>query len=159
MRKHSKFFSCFAKIAISFGQWLLNHWVFTPIAVTHRRRPYYLYAVKTLGALHKQLITLYTKEHTKSMKPHCILGSCSAQFLSIMGCERKVNGRERRNANEKNKISTKTHNSEENWLDSYDWLLVQNTSLQVSLFPEFCRHHQGHLWRRRIISFPQWFQD
>lgn len=35
------------------------------------------------------LITLYTKEHTKSMKPHCILGSCSAQFLSIMGWGRE----------------------------------------------------------------------
>lgn len=35
-------------------------------------------------------ITLYTNEHTKSMKPHCILGSCSAQFLSIMGCWRQT---------------------------------------------------------------------
>lgn len=35
----------------------------------------------------KLFITLYTKAHTKSMKPHCILGSCSAQFLSIMGWE------------------------------------------------------------------------
>lgn len=33
----------------------------------------------------KLLVTLYTKEQTKSMKPHCIFGSCSAQFLSIMG--------------------------------------------------------------------------
>lgn len=49
--------------------------------------------VKTLRLIHERLITLYTKEHTKSMKPHCILGSCSAQFLSIMGCERKE-GRE-----------------------------------------------------------------
>lgn len=32
---------------------------------------------------------MYTNEHTKSMKPHCILGSCSAQFLSIMGWERQ----------------------------------------------------------------------
>lgn len=40
-------------------------------------------------AAQKLFVTLYTKEHTKSMKPHCILGSCSAQFLSIMGWERE----------------------------------------------------------------------
>lgn len=47
---------------------------------------------------------------------------------------------------------------ERRW-DSYDWLLVQNASLQVSLFPEFCRHHQRHLGGSNIISFPQCFQQ
>lgn len=48
---------------------------------------------------------------------------------------------------------------QERRLDSYDWLLVQNASLQVSLFPEFCRHHQRHLGRSNIISFRQCFQQ
>lgn len=34
------------------------------------------------------VFTLYTNEHTKSMKPHCIFGSSSALFLSIMGWEK-----------------------------------------------------------------------
>lgn len=28
---------------------------------------------------------------------------------------------------------------------SYNWLLVQNTSLQIALFPELSSHHQSHL--------------
>lgn len=47
---------------------------------------------------------------------------------------------------------------ERRW-DSYDWLLVQNASLQVSLFPEFCCHHQRHLGRSNIFSFRQCFQQ
>lgn len=50
-------------------------------------------------AAQKLFVTLYTKEHTKSMKPHCILGSCSAQFLSIMGWERESEKRFRWNYN------------------------------------------------------------
>lgn len=33
--------------------------------------------------------------------------------------------------------------------DTYNWLLVQNTSLQISLFPEFSSDHQSHLERNR----------
>lgn len=60
-----------------------------------KKRFIFFYAKSThwehVGAVQVKmlLITLYTKEHTKSMKPHCILGSCSAQFLSIMGWGRE----------------------------------------------------------------------
>lgn len=37
------------------------------------------------------------------MKPHCILGSCSAQFLSIMGWERQRGEFEMKNSPEKPK--------------------------------------------------------
>lgn len=114
MYQCSTFISCFAKIIIRFG-WtdlLVSELdccrLFSSKLLWQRdtfwRRPFYLYAVQTLRVVHKWLITLYTKEHTKSMKPHCILGSCSAQFLSIMGWkERKIG--ERKAAERRNEIT------------------------------------------------------
>lgn len=34
-------------------------------------------------------------------------------------------------------------------LDPYDWLLVQNVSLQIALLPEFSSNHQCHLEKHR----------
>ncbi len=98
-------------------------------------------------AVQKFLITLYTKEHTKSMKPHCILGSWSEQFLSIMGW-----GRQRRQFQITNILKRKTTNKKRGdgkAQGPYNWLLVQNRSLQISLFPEFSSNHQSHLVRNR----------
>lgn len=97
----------------------------------------------------KLLVTLYTKEQTKSMKPHCILGSCSAQFLSIMGWERRKE-REfqmKNNPAKKKKSHKDQKRRRQDAYATYNWLLVQNVSLQISLFPEFSSDHQSHLER------------
>lgn len=95
---------------------------------------------------------MYTNEHTKSMKPHCILGSCSAQFLSIMGWERQeeeFSGERGSNSCsvmlKKKKNVNGQEESHRRGCGSYNWLLVQNTSLQIALFPELSSHHQSHL--------------
>ncbi len=43
------------------------------------------------------------------------------------------------------KKTTNKRTCEEKARGPYNWLLVQNTSLQISLFPEFSSYHQSHL--------------
>lgn len=81
------------------------------------------------------------------MKPHCILGSCSAQFLSIMGW-----GWQRKMFDMKHDPEMTRSYEKKRGGATYNGLLVQNTSLQVSLFPEFSSHHQSHLEIKRLIS-------
>lgn len=94
-------------------------------------------------------ITLYTNEHTKSMKPHCILGNCSAQFLSIIGWGRQSGEFQNKSQAEKPKNKEYVKGREGRGYEPYNWLLVQDTSLQVSLFPKFSSYHQSHLTGNR----------
>lgn len=63
-------------------------------------------------------LTLYTKVHTKSMKPTCSLGSSAALFRSIIGCggsRSTVKGREQ--VCQPCPPSTRTHSAPSAWMN------------------------------------------